>query len=372
MKSWLLVLPLAVTLQAQEGFSWVAGRAGLNTYAQSTPTFRNALATGLEIGTWALKDKVGLTLSMIHASPACADCPNLKLDENHLMGTVLWNLNPGGESVYPYLGIGGGLTQAATVKSLVPRVDETVMKPQVHMALGVLGRFGKHWVAGVDVRAIKVRMDQPRSELLTTLGLGVRWGEPEPLQVATARVAWPPPVTPLSAALPPSMEAEPAQPAPPPPPRKPVVAQKIVLDAATLHFANNRAELGPEGVEAIKEVAESLKQFTGRYGLVVTGHTSSRGGRALNQRLSLERARAVARVLVASGIPATQIQCKGLGPDQPIADNKTLEGEAKNRRVEIDVKPEGAPVEVRQRKTSTVDPTGAFMQRKRPTGTVKR
>lgn len=114
-----------------------------------------------------------------------------------------------------------------------------------------------------------------------------------------------------------------------------------------LHFANGKADLSPEGTEAVQKVAESLKGFKGDYTLVVSGHTSSQGGAAFNKALSLRRAQAVAKVLVDSGLPAGSVQAVGVGPDQPIADNKTVEGQAKNRRVEIDVKVKGTEVEKR-------------------------
>jgi len=67
----------------------------------------------------------------------------------------------------------------------------------------------------------------------------------------------------------------------------------------------------------------------------------------------------VAKVLVDSGIPASRISTVGMGPDNPIADNKTKEGQAKNRRVEIDVKVNEGKAEVRMIETGTVETTPA-------------
>jgi OOP family OmpA-OmpF porin len=134
-----------------------------------------------------------------------------------------------------------------------------------------------------------------------------------------------------------------AQPAPAPePPRR------IVLDEAVLHFANGKADLNPAGAAAVTKVAESLKAFHGQYTLVVSGHTSSVGSKALNKSLAKRRADAVAKVLVKDGIPAGSIETVGVGPDQPIADNKTKAGQAKNRRVEIEVRTSDAQVEKRK------------------------
>ncbi len=85
-------------------------------------------------------------------------------------------------------------------------------------------------------------------------------------------------------------------------------------------------------------MAQQLKAFPGEYTLLVGGHTSSLGSKAHNKALSLRRAKAVAAVLVEAGIPTAQVTTEGFGPDQPIADNRTKEGQSLNRRVEIDVK----------------------------------
>jgi outer membrane protein OmpA-like peptidoglycan-associated protein len=127
------------------------------------------------------------------------------------------------------------------------------------------------------------------------------------------------------------------------------------LDEAVLHFANGKSELGPEATAAIQKVADGLKTYPGDYTLEVSGHTSSQGGKALNKALSKQRAEAVAKVLVDSGIAKKRIVTVGVGPDKPIADNATKEGQAKNRRVEIDVRIKDGKAEVRKNTTETVD-----------------
>jgi OOP family OmpA-OmpF porin len=134
--------------------------------------------------------------------------------------------------------------------------------------------------------------------------------------------------------------------APPPP-------AKIVLDEAVLHFANGKNDLSPEGVQAVTQVASGLKAYQGKYTLVITGYTSSVGNLAFNKALSKRRADAVAKVLVVIGIPQDAIQTRGEGPANPIADNKTKEGQARNRRVEIEVKTQGPQVETRKHETAT-------------------
>jgi outer membrane protein OmpA-like peptidoglycan-associated protein len=67
----------------------------------------------------------------------------------------------------------------------------------------------------------------------------------------------------------------------------------------------------------------------------VVGHTDSTGSPAINNPLSVERAQSVRDYLVARGVPATRIETSGRGEREPIADNGTEAGRARNRRVEI-------------------------------------
>jgi outer membrane protein OmpA-like peptidoglycan-associated protein len=117
-----------------------------------------------------------------------------------------------------------------------------------------------------------------------------------------------------------------------------VLPAKIVLSDAVLHFANNGDQLGADAVKAITAVATQLKAYPGEYSLVIGGHTSSLGAAAHNKALSLRRAKSVGQVLIDAGIPAEKITTVGFGPDKPVADNKTREGQSRNRRVEIEVK----------------------------------
>jgi outer membrane protein OmpA-like peptidoglycan-associated protein len=86
------------------------------------------------------------------------------------------------------------------------------------------------------------------------------------------------------------------------------------------------------------QVAEALLAGDPAASFVVEGHTDSQGKAAANQLLSVNRANSVRDYLVQHGIAADRITSEGHGPDHSIADNKSAEGRADNRRVEIVVK----------------------------------
>jgi OOP family OmpA-OmpF porin len=141
-----------------------------------------------------------------------------------------------------------------------------------------------------------------------------------------------------------------AAPAPAPAPAPAVVAAPVVVAVppAPTHktitfpeaalFSVNKAELKPEGKEKIKEYREEARdQLSSASSIKITGHTDSTGTPEYNKELSLKRAQAVRDYLVELGADASKMEVVGMGEDQPIADNKTREGRAQNRRVEVDV-----------------------------------
>jgi len=71
--------------------------------------------------------------------------------------------------------------------------------------------------------------------------------------------------------------------------------------------------------------------------VIAVGHTDAVGTDGYNQKLSIRRADAVKNFLVSKGIEKNRIYTEGKGEKQPVADNKTSEGRAKNRRVEVEV-----------------------------------
>ncbi len=108
----------------------------------------------------------------------------------------------------------------------------------------------------------------------------------------------------------------------------------ITLQGAVL-FKSNAASLLPIAESQLRKVAEALNAYDEDRKIVVAGHTDSRGSNSFNRRLSLSRAESVRAFLVNSGVSPERISASGRGEDEPIADNRTAEGRANNRRVEI-------------------------------------
>ncbi len=112
----------------------------------------------------------------------------------------------------------------------------------------------------------------------------------------------------------------------------------ITLSGSVL-FASNKYELLPAAQVKLNQVAEALLAGDPDTTFVVEGHTDSQGKVDSNQLLSQNRSKAVRDYLVSHGIAADRITSEGFGSARPVADNKSAEGRADNRRVEIVVKP---------------------------------
>lgn len=108
----------------------------------------------------------------------------------------------------------------------------------------------------------------------------------------------------------------------------------ITLSGAVL-FTSGKSDLLPIARDKLDKVAEVLQEQDPNKKFVVEGHTDSVGSEENNRRLSQDRADAVRSYLVSRGVPASQISAVGKGESSPVADNKTPDGRANNRRVEI-------------------------------------
>ena len=104
--------------------------------------------------------------------------------------------------------------------------------------------------------------------------------------------------------------------------------------ALQVNFATDKAEILPESRPQIEEVVQLLRDDPALE-LSVDGHTDSTGDPARNMALSEARAASVVAALAAQGIAPARLQAKGYGQTQPVADNESEAGKAKNRRVEL-------------------------------------
>ncbi|UUZ72504.1 OmpA family protein [Polaromonas sp. P1(28)-8] len=101
-------------------------------------------------------------------------------------------------------------------------------------------------------------------------------------------------------------------------------------------FDFDKATLKPGGTGKLDALVDRLKGVNVDV-VIAVGHTDSVGTDAYNQRLSLARADSVKAYLVSKGVDRQRIRTEGRGESQPVADNATAEGRAKNRRVDIEV-----------------------------------
>ena len=130
-----------------------------------------------------------------------------------------------------------------------------------------------------------------------------------------------------------------AAPAPAPraaaPAPAPAAATKVTYAADTF-FDFNKSVLKADGKAKLDDLAGKVKAINLEV-IIAVGHTDSVGADAYNQKLSVKRADAVKAYLITKGIEKNRVYTEGKGEKQPVADNKTPEGRAKNRRVEIEV-----------------------------------
>ncbi|MER1939603.1 MULTISPECIES: outer membrane protein OmpA [unclassified Castellaniella] len=112
-------------------------------------------------------------------------------------------------------------------------------------------------------------------------------------------------------------------------------ASKVVLNADTF-FDFDKSTIKPEGRQVLDQVAQQAGTINLET-IIAVGHTDSIGTEAYNQKLSERRANSVKQYLISKGVAADRIYAEGKGEMQPVASNKTREGRAQNRRVEIEI-----------------------------------
>jgi len=118
----------------------------------------------------------------------------------------------------------------------------------------------------------------------------------------------------------------------------------VILRMVGLSFDSGRSELRQGSFDLLTKVEKAIDVFP-RSELVVEGHTDSYGGDESNQRLSQQRAESVQNYMInAMRIPSYRIIATGFGETNPVANNETESGRARNRRIDIVIKPNRNPV----------------------------
>jgi outer membrane protein OmpA-like peptidoglycan-associated protein len=153
---------------------------------------------------------------------------------------------------------------------------------------------------------------------LISLSLLKRFGEEEAYA--------PPPVVPAPA--PSVVEVE--EPAPIAPPKP----QMITLDIESVFFATDSSALTAEARTRLNRFAAMLQTYP-QVKLTAIGHTDNRASDDYNMGLSLARAKSTVNYLISQGIDASRLRYEARGEKEPIADNRTEEGRAQNRRVDF-------------------------------------
>lgn len=201
----------------------------------------------------------------------------------------------------------------AEVKGRLPVLDDSGVRPLLGAGLEV--PLSDRWAARLEYQYIdRVGNSAMGHTDPHFVGLALVWN--------FASRARPTPVTTITRAEPRVIPSEPA------PERRVVIDEH--LDGPLFDFdkavIRKTASIDPVVNELLASPSLNVS---------VIGHTDSRGAADYNQRLSETRAEVVANYLRAKGVASNRIQTYGKGEDQPIADNQTDEGRAKNRRVEF-------------------------------------
>ena len=121
------------------------------------------------------------------------------------------------------------------------------------------------------------------------------------------------------------------------PNEKVIVSKDKIIITEPVYFATNKDTILKQSYEILDEVARVLVENPQIQFVRVEGHTDDRGRDEYNQKLSQRRANSVRKYLIKKGVEKDRLEAVGYGETQPIAENETAEGRAKNRRVEFTI-----------------------------------
>ena len=117
----------------------------------------------------------------------------------------------------------------------------------------------------------------------------------------------------------------------------------VIVRLVGLSFDSGTSQIKPDNFPLLAKVEKAIDVFP-KSELIIEGHTDSHGGDDLNQKLSQERAEAVRQYMInAMRIPSYRLIATGYGETRPVASNETAAGRARNRRIDIVIRPELEP-----------------------------
>ncbi|HQN01720.1 MAG TPA: OmpA family protein [Candidatus Hydrogenedentes bacterium] len=342
-----LVVMLFVTLVVSTGYAQV--RAGefditptIGGYMfEGNEDMDNSLAVGLRAG-YNFTKYIGLegfgfyVPTNIRAEGAAG-----KEKTNFLFYGIegIFNILPNNKLV-PFLAVGAGGTHYAD--SYDRTTEDKKNKIVADYGAGLKYYLSENVALRGDVRHV-IPFDDSHNNLLYTVGLTLAFGGAKKVVEAPAPVVEE--AKPQAAAAPVVEEVK-AQPAAPVA-AAPVVVEEVKRPAAAapeiiekgkttlkVLFDTNKAIIKKNSFKDVDNLVVVMKQYP-ELNVVIEGHTDSVGSNAYNKKLSQRRADAVKTYMVKKGgIDAKRLKAVGYGEEKPIADNKTKEGKAKNRRVE--------------------------------------
>lgn len=332
----------------KDDFSWMQIQGGVTDHRTKNLGHQQP-AIGFGVGDW-VSPHVGFEASGLFTRVKYSN--TFRGNETHAFGSVLINPFQTPNTFRPFLRLGVGAT---TLGSGLSGTGTYTTRLSGVVGLGIQALLGDQMFASLEGRLVQVESQVSRKEGQALAGIGIRWSHRKPVVAAPAPA---PQIVYVPAPAPEPVVVYKTEPAPAPVvvyTPAPVVPRTIVLDEATLHFANGKAILSPEGRQAVNKVAQELKEIKAPYQVMVHGHTSKVGTAKFNLQLSKDRAAAVAKVLEEAGIPASDIRSEGLSFSQPRVKEVTKADQATNRRVEIEIKTKAANVELREKQTPVVE-----------------
>lgn len=191
----------------------------------------------------------------------------------------------------------------------------------LHLGLGVEYKLAQNWsFAGEWTKSASKTLGSKLRNDNFTVGLNYYFNTPAAAPVAVAAA--------------PAVVREAPKPAPAPKETWKVIMEEKPVRIEGASFDKESAKLKPTADAKLQQVIDFASKYPDA-DLEVSGHTSSPGSDAYNQKLSEKRAAAVKAHLVKKGVTADRIIAKGYGETMPVADNSTKEGRAANRRVEV-------------------------------------